>query len=227
MLGGSADFSLEQAEKLSQYFGHSEDQTLYFLWMVQYARAGSLTLKKIFEDQMTLMIEKRQVLKNRLDYSKILSPSDQAIFYSSWIHGAIHVLVSVSGCQTERGISDYLGLPIQKTSEVLNFLEQVGLVIRSDGKYKVGTSHIHLGSDSGMISKHHTNWRMRAIQSLDLPFKNNLHYSSVITCSREDVILIREYMVQTIEKIRATVKKSEDEEAFSYAFDLFGLKSQS
>jgi len=227
VLNGSPHFSLEQADRINQFFGHNKEQSLYFLLIVQHSRAGTASLKKVFDDQIQNIIERQYNLKNRLEFKKTLSVADQALFYSSWHYGAIHVLVSVPGCHTERGISDYLGLPIERVSEILSFLSSIGLVKKeSGGRYEIGTTHIHLGADSPNIAKHHSNWRIRGIQSLDQPLPNDLHYSSVVTVSEEDAPKIRACLVKAIEEIRKTIKGSKDEGAYCYLIDFFNLKSK-
>jgi uncharacterized protein (TIGR02147 family) len=224
VLNGNPNFSLEQAEMINRFLGHSKDQSLFLLFLVQFARAGTASLRKTFEDQLQALKEKQFVLKDRLEFKKSLSREDQVTFYSSWHYGAVHVLVSVPGCHTERGMSEYLGLPVERVAEILQFLMGVGLVVRKEGNYRIGTTHIHLESDSPMISKHHTNWRLQAIRSLDHLSKKDLHYSSVITLSKTDADQAKEILVKAIEKVRAVVKASKDEEGFCYAIDFFGLR---
>jgi uncharacterized protein (TIGR02147 family) len=223
-LNGNNHFSLEQGERIAHFLGLGSEQTSFLLLLIQYGRAGTPALRKILERQIHASVEAQLVLKNRLEFKKTLSREDQATFYSSWQYGAVHVLVSVPGCHSEQGIADYLGLPLQRVSEILQFLLSVGLVARKGNHYEIGTSHIHLESDSPMISKHHTNWRMRAVQSLDQPRPEELHYSSVITASREDSSKIREILVRAIEEVRAVVRKSGNEEGYCYSLDFFGLK---
>lgn len=226
VLNGAAHFSLEQAEAINHHLGHGKDQGGYFLLLVQAARAGTPGLRAHFTEQMKALVEKQFVLKDRLKFQKTLTREDQATFYSSWHYGAIHVLVSVPGCHTEKGISDYLGLPLTKVTAVLDFLTSVGLIARKDGRYEIGARHIHLENDSPMISKHHTNWRLQAIHSLDRARQGDLHYSSVITASHEDSVRIREILVRAIEEVRGVVRQSRDEGAFSYAIDFFGLSAK-
>jgi hypothetical protein len=49
---------------------------------------------------------------------------------------------------------------------VLQFLIQSGLVIEEAGKLRTGEFRIHLGNDSPMVFRSHSNWRMQAIQAL-------------------------------------------------------------
>jgi uncharacterized protein (TIGR02147 family) len=226
VLNGEAHFSLEQAELVSRFLSHGKDEAAYFLALVQFNRAGTVTLKAHFEEQMRALAGRQTVLKNRLEFKRTLSREDQMIFYSSWHYGAIHVLVSLPGCNDERGIARYLNLPLSRVSEILDFLTSVGLVMKKEGRYFVGTSHIHLEHDSPMISKHHTNWRMKTVQSLDSSKSEDLHYSSVITCAQEDSPKIKAALLHAIDEVRGIVKPSKDESAFAYCIDFFGLSSE-
>lgn len=224
VLKGKAHFSLEQSERINQFLNHSKLESHFFILLVQYERAGTNTLKKYFLEQIELAIEKQFELKNRLQFKKTLSKEDQTIYYSAWYYSAVHVLVSVPSITTKEDFSKYLGLSVEKITEVLDFLTSVGLILCKDNRYSIGTSSIHLDRQSPMISKHHTNWRMKAIQSLEHVKTNDLHYSSVITASEQDSVKIRAIMVKAIEDIRTLVSKSKDERGFSYNMDFFEIK---
>lgn len=224
VLNGTAHFSLEQGQKIANFLGLDEVQTDYLLSLLSYGRAGSDTLRSYFHKKLEALRSQNQVLKSRLKAQKSLSIEDQTVFYSSWHYGAFHVAVSLPGCETENGLSEWFGLPLKRVNEIVQFLERTGLITREEGKLKIGSSQIFVGSDSPLISKFHTNWRMKAIESFDHYTEKELHYSSVITVSQSDVKRIREMMVKTIEEIRAVIRESKDETCFSYALDLFEVK---
>ncbi len=226
VLNGHSHFSLEQAHKINGFFGHSKDQATYFLTLVQLNRAGTTELKDYFADQIQEQRLKQQDFKHRLSFKSEVTKEDQFTFYSSWIYGAIHVLVSVPECRTEKGLIEYLGLPTEIVSSACDFLERMGMIRRGKNGFEIGISHIHLGNDSTMISKHHLNWRLRAMLAIERnQAKKNLHYSSVITCSFEDSEKIKNIMAAAIDKIRAIVRDSRDEGGFCYLLDFFPLKN--
>ncbi len=121
-------------------------------------------------------------------------------------------------------VSEYLGISLKRTAEILEFLVSIKLALPvENGRFTVGTSRIHLGSDSPMISKFHTNWRMQAIRSLETEDKNDLHYSSVITISDEDFKKIKSLLVKYIEEIKLIVKESPSEKVHSLCLDFFQI----
>lgn len=93
---------------------------------------------------------------------------DQATYYSSWYYAAIHVAVSVPSLQSREALTQYFGLSGGLVREALSFLTSVGLLEKKGERYTQGVTRLFLGKDSPMIKKHHTNWRMRSIHTLDM-----------------------------------------------------------
>lgn len=226
VLNGSQDFSLEQAAVINEYLAHSGEEGRFFLLLVLVSRSGNALLKSHFSAEIKRFRLRRAKLKNRLEYEKTLKIEDQLIYYSKWYYSAIHVLLSVPKFRKKDAISQYLELPIQTVSEVLDYLLRVGLAIQSNDEYLIGTKSLHLSDHSPMISQHHMNWHVRAIDSLDRVRSNDLHYSSVITVSKADAIKIRDVLHKTIDEIRKIVRASNEEGAYCYRIDLFEIGSE-
>lgn len=226
VLSGPAHFSFEQAEALNALLDHTDDEADFFLLLVQLERAGTPALQKRVKKKIQEILNQRLILKNRLQFEKTLSREDQMTYYSAWYYAAIHIALAIPGLQTRDALARAFGLSISKVSQVLDFLLTRGLSKEEKGRYQIGDVRLHLESDSPMISKHHTNWRMQAIQSLEKETSSELHYSSVITVAEEDIPKIRESLVRAVEKVREIVKPSQDETLFCYTIDLFRLVSQ-
>lgn len=223
VLHGNAHLSLEQAEKIASFLGFDELKIDYLLTMVLSAKAGTSSLQQFYRRELETKKEVHSELKTKFKSKKKLSLDDQAIFYSSWQYGAVHVSVSIPGCETPQGLSRFLNIDLKRINEIIEFLEKVQLVESVKGLLRVGSSHIHLSSDSPLISKFHTNWRLQAIQSMNTDDPKDLHYSSVMTCSDADSKKIKEIMTKAIEDIRKIIKESKDEKCFSYAMDFFDV----
>lgn len=225
VLSGSSHFTMEQAEGVNQYLGHTEDEAQFFFLLIHFARAGTPSLRSRLNKQIQSVQQKRLVLKDRLGVKEGLSKEDQTKFYSSWVYGAIHVLLAAKKFQTKETISNRLGISMKRTSEILEFLVQTGLAKPLPGhRFEIGTARIHLGNDSDLISKFHTNWRVQAIRSLDKESVNeDLHYSSAISISEADFLRIKGMLVKAIEEIKPVIRDSEAEDAYSFSIDFFGL----
>lgn len=223
VLNGPAHFSLEQAEALNALLDHTEDEADFFHLLVQLDRAGTPALQSRVQKKIKKILNDRLVLRNRLEFEKSLSREDQAIYYSAWYYAALHIAVAVPALQTREALTRAFNLPVSRVSQVLDFLISRGLVEEKKGRYQAGDTRIHLESDSPMITKHHMNWRMQAIQSLEHAGSSELHYSSVITVAESDIPRAREALVKAIEQIREIVKPSKDESLYCYTLDLFKL----
>lgn len=224
VLNGNAHLSLEQAEKVNSLLGHSTEEADFFLLLVQLNRAGSAELRDRFRRHVREVLQKRLNLRNRLAYKQGLNREDQSIYYSSWHYAAIHMLLTIPQFQSKEVLSKRTGLSPDVVANILEFLISVGLAQIEDNRYKTGPTQIYLENDSPMISKHHINWRMQAIRSIDRARAEDLHYSSVVAISYDDSLRIRDILVKAIEQIRPVIKTSKEEALFSYGIDLFEVR---
>lgn len=224
VLRGKAHFNLEQGEAINDFLGHTEDQGQYFLLLIQYAKAGTPKLRKRFEKQMDSVRKTRVLLKNRLQVEDQLGPNEQHVYYSSWHFGAIHAMVSVPGFQDPETIAQRLEISVQKVQEALEFLLSTRLLERNDqGGMIIGRGQIHLGVDSPLISKHHINWRLQAMRSIEKNIEKGLHYSSVLSISQTDANLIREKLIEFLQDIRPIIRDSKEEKVCSLSVDFFDI----
>lgn len=227
VLHGSQNLSLEQAQAANHFFGHTPQESRYFLNLVLLSRAGTSDLRAYFQAEIQKQKDERLFLKNRVKTNRILSPADQSKYYSSWYYAAIHVIISLEKIQNNEQIAEALGLPLTTVNEALEFLVEIGLVKIQGKQYRQGETNLYLDATSPFINKHHTNWRIRAIQALDHKDRKKFNYSGVITCSHKDVEKIQETMIQALQSIRSIVKDSKDETLLVYTMDLFGLMATS
>ena len=223
VLGGDLNFSMEQAEAASRFCGLSFLEKKYFFNLVHLEKASTSELKSFLKEENKKIINESAVLAERLNIDNGLSAESEMQYYSKWYFAAIHVLVTIEKYSSVEQIAERLKLEIATVREVLQFLERCGFVIRKNGNLKAGKTRIHLGYRSPLISTHHTNWRLQAIQAVSNNEIQNLHYSSVITISKKDAEKIREHLLIEIESLKKTIKDSEEEEIYSLNLDFFKL----
>ncbi|MEK6705217.1 MAG: DUF4423 domain-containing protein, partial [Bdellovibrionota bacterium] len=144
-----------------------------------------------------------------------------AIYYDGWHYAAIHVALSLQKTQTAAALSSRLGIPLKSVQDVLEFLVKSGLAKRHGTEYGIGERRIHLNKDSPFVRKHHINWRVKSITSLDFPLKSDLHYSGVFTLSESDFVKIRETFLETLEKMEPLLKASKEETVAAFCLDWF------
>lgn len=221
VLGKHGHFNLEHGEKVNAFLEHTEEEAHYFLLLIQKTRAGSKSLLAYFDTQLQEILERRLVLRNRIQATPTLSLEDQSTYYSAWYYGAIRVLLTIPEFQRKESIAERLHLPLSKVSEVLDFLISRNLAKQENGKLTATNVRMHLGNESSMIAKHHTNWRGRSLVSLDFEKPGDLHYSSVVSLSREDSVKLKEMTIQFIEKVKGLVRESPAEKLYALNLDFF------
>jgi len=223
VLHSRAHFNLEHGALINRFFHHNREESHYFLLLLQKTRAGTDELRAYFDSQLQEILQQRMVLKKRFKVEDALSQEDKSKYYSSWIYGAVRVLLTVPGYNTREKIADRLKIPVGKVNSALEFLVSRGLVAEGEAGLVATKLVMHLGNDSAMITKHHNNWRNRAVASLDLEGEKDLHYSAVVSVSLEDALKIKKMMIDHLEKVRAVVRGSPAEDIFSIGIDFFSV----
>lgn len=225
VLNGNPDFSLEQALRVNSFFRHDGFESQYFMLLVQKMRAGSKELSGFFENQINKMRKKRYSLAQRLEASNIIDEKVQAQYYSSWHYAAVHILTSIPQFSSAEKIAQSLGLSIEKTKMILNFLIEAAIVQEVADGFKVGVTRTHLSGESPLVLRHHQNWRSRAMASIDENSNEDLHYSLVFSISSENKPKVKEICIKAIQDIRVLIRESKDEEAVALTIDFFNLTS--
>ena len=223
VLNGGAHFSIEQAERLSDPLDHTEDEAHFFLLLVQLARAGTSPLKKYFESQVDKILDQRLNIQKRLGVKRDLSPADQAVYYSAWHYAAIHVALTIPQLNQAEALSKYFDIPLKKVRRVLEFFVSTGLASEKGGRYFPGEIYIHLSQDSENILRHHTNWRLQAINSIARDATEDVHYAAAVTLSRKDAFKVKDLIIENLKNMNKLISDSKEEEVYCFTTDFFHL----
>jgi uncharacterized protein (TIGR02147 family) len=219
VLNTSAHFSLEQGLRIARYLRLSSDEEKFFLQLIEYARAGTPALREYFKNSLEEFRTQHLEIKGRVKQQITLTPDAQAIYYSQWYYAAIHMLITIPKIKTVADITKALNLKTSIVEKAVSFLLSSGLLVEKNGDLAAGPAYLHLERNSPLISKHHSNWRMVAIQSLENDERGDVHYSTVSSLSEKDVEILREKIIQNIEDYVKTVSQSSKEETL-YCFNL-------
>jgi len=221
VLNGEANFTLEQGEKINQFFTHTKEERKYFLNLIHLERASSPELKNHYQEELNEIILKNTDLKKRTNMKGGLREKDHDTYYSSWLYSAAHILTTIKDYRSASAIAKKLNLSKNKANEILDFLAETGLISKEGNHFLPGLSRIHLEKNSPNIQKHHINWRLRAINSIELNLEEDLHFSNVVSMSQQDIIKVRELFIKTIAEARAIIKDSPEEKLQSICLDFF------
>lgn len=215
--------SLEQADLANSFFGHSLDESEYFILLVSRDRAGSTSLQKHFNQKLENLRGKRLDVVERLGKKAFVSGETQGIYYSSWMYGAVHVATTIPSLRKVGAIQDYLGIPREKILRILQFLETHGLLLRKGDEFFPTKTWLRLGRQSPHIDQFHTHWRQRAIQALTQTYDEDLHFSGVYSLDSKTATTIREALLECIEEQAKRIETAPEKDLFALNLDFYQL----
>ncbi len=213
ILAGDRHLSPEQAEALTRFLGLRNDEAEYFMLLVEQNRAGTRELRAFLDRQLTRRREDHGHLRNRVAIRGKISPENQAVYYSSWHYQAVRMLITIPEFRRPDAIAERLGLKLERVNEILGFFIDNGLARHGPrGQYETVEAEIHLGNDSPLISRLHSNWRIHVLQTLDRKQADDLHYSGAVTLSSSDLPRVREIWMKAVLESHKVIRASSKEE---------------
>lgn len=224
VLAELADLSLEQTEACSSFMSLKQIEGDYFLALVSVERAGTEALRSYWRRQLENLKKEAQHLEKRSNVGENIKKTEMLNgYYSTWKPSAVHVATSVPEMQSLTALSRGLGLSLLETQKILEFLIKADLVHRENHKYKLKTGNIHLPKGSLLANRQLTNWNLKAIEKMQNPKDQDLHYAQVIALSQKDLLAVREHMMDLIQEIQKVVRPSPEEVVAGYTMNLFSL----
>ncbi len=203
--------SPENAIELCELMSLSEDETYYFLQLLEYARAGSVKLQKKLFDKIKSQQLHQQKLVNILPKDMQLDDIAKSIFYSSWVYSGIRNLIATNKAQNLDELAQRMKLDKSKVQSIIQFLLDYQLLVKVGDKLVVGSQKTHLENTSPWVAKHHQNWRIKAIENMQNGREADLFYSAPMSLSKEVAEKIRQQIPEFIRQIIEDVGPSESE----------------
>lgn len=222
-LSGKAELSSEQIFRAADFYSLSEEEKEFLILLHHQNRAGTSELKKYYGEKLEKIKQARLNISTRLGQDHALNEKERSLYYSSWIYAAMHMAVAIPGLNNRVRLRRVFKIGNKQFNEALKFLLETGLISESGGNFSVGLTRVRLGNDSAWIVKHHTNWRLRAIENLEKENINDLHYSGVLTLSDDDAKKIKDIMLENLKVKLDIADKSKEEKVYVLNFDLFNL----
>jgi uncharacterized protein (TIGR02147 family) len=224
VLAGSKDFNLEQTHELASFLALSALETDYLILLVELSRAGTHKLKGYFKSKLAVVKNQSLEISKRIPQDRILTDVERSIFYSSWLYLAVWLFSSVDKGQTLDSVAKRFDITRSRAGEILRFLVGAQLCKLKDDVYTIGPQLIHLEKGSPFLTKHHINWRVKAVQRSEDIEDQELMFTSPLSISKKDFEILREQMVNFIKSASDRVAKSPAEEIACLNLDLFWIK---
>ncbi len=223
VMSGTANLSLEHAIRTAEFLNLSEKESHYFMLIVQLGKAGSKNLENYYLKQIQEIQKEQNKISSKIASHETIAIQDQVTFYNSWMYVAIHILCAVTEFQTRKAIREYLHLSQKEIDPTIDFMIQNGIITETNGRLKQGSTRVHLAKGSPFLIKHHANWRMKAIQSLDFEREQDLHYTMVMSLSKKDVDQMKKIIFEAITNTDHLLKNTGDETVYSFCMDWFKI----
>lgn len=226
VLGGTRQFSQEQAYACAQFLEFSPLEAEYFLCLLNIDRAGTIELKNYHLKQANHLKQKHANIKNRVKDKKELDDKAKAFYYANWYMVAIRLLVCNEKINSVDDIKSYIDISKEKIQTSLEFLEEYQLIKFDNEKYQwLGTS-THIPSDSPLVNRHHQNWRTRAVQKMEKEndAETELFFSSPMIIDKSCAQDIRKKILEYITETQKFSSKAPSENLFCLNIDFFNVK---
>lgn len=226
VLSGKYSLSVEQADLANQFFEHSNEDSNFFILLVSRDRAGTSTLKAYYEEQLKTILQKRLLISERIGKKTEVRESAKNEYYSSWVYSAVHVICTIEGVSSKQDIARLLQLPIDLVSKVIEFLIENELIIKKNGKFEWTNSWVRIDKNSPHIIRHHSNWRIQAINNLEIQTNNDLHYSGVFSISQKTARTIKDLLMESVKENLKRIEESSEEDVYVLNVDFFSIISK-
>lgn len=226
VLSRRADFSIEQAQAICEYFQLNPLESEYLLTLVEYTKCQHQLLKERYENRLQELKAKVKVLSEHLKPELMVEnqPSLQR-YYSSWTYGAVHAGISIPQYKNNlKKLAQDLGISYLQLTSTLHHLVQDGILKETDkGSFDLLNTNLHISSRSPQIIQHHLNWRSKCSDIIQRGAPTGVNYSSIVSLSSEDAEKVREKIFQFIGEIKSIIKKSPEEEVYTFCVDFIDV----
>ncbi len=224
VLAGKQDFSPEHGMKIGNFLGLNAKETEHLILLIQWERAGSADLKRLYADQISRTQKERgRFTSYTSKETRALEEKELVEYYGYWDHITVHMCLRNPEFQSTQAISKRLGIEPARVLRSLALLEKIGFIQRRKDRYKLIDQHFHLGEKSTALRMHTINSRHAAIRSIDNENKDDLHYSIVVSADPEVREKIRNLLVDVINNSLPLIQNAKDELVFAINLDLFDV----
>ena len=228
VLSSHTHLTIEHAFGLSSFFQFNRAERDFFIHLLQFARAGTIELKKYYSEKMQNQKLEHENFGKRFPHENIVSEGkDAGIYYSNWTFAAIHILLTIPEYQTDSAIAKKLLIPLSQVRSVLRELADLGLAKKGSGvSWQATKMNIHIAKDSYLNQINHSNWRRKAEENIAQKTSDSVHYTGIYSLSRADLELLRDLIFDLVERSRKIAIASPEEELVCFACDFFRVSAQ-
>ncbi len=196
VLAREVHLSQDQAYGIALTLGMNENETEYFLLLVDLGRASSQALRKRLQVKIAAIQRAARNLGKSIRVVDEVPEAEIARYYSSWLYSAVHVFCMVRPRGADEA-AQYFRVKRTIVESTLRHLRDMGLVKSKEGLWFATEKALHL-SNGAWVSANHVHWRSRTMQHLQDNDTGGFHYSAVHCLSEKDFEVVRKKMKEAI-----------------------------
>lgn len=208
---GDKHLSQELALLLTEFLNFNRGEIDYFLLLVDKSKAGSAKLTQYYERKIHEFQVEQKKISSRIKTDIHLRFEDQGLFYSNWLYSATRMLTGIPEYRDIESIAERLKVPSKTVAQIVEFLLETKLCILKEGKIAQGPAKTFIDSSSPLVQRHHSNWRLLAIQKMYPQDSENLFYTGPMSLSKKAADEIRKELPLFIENIHKRIISSSSE----------------
>ncbi len=225
VLNENTHLTLDQSAKLISYLDLSGIEGKYFLGLVELARAGSLELREIVQERLDeYKMQWESPTRTGIE-KKTHTLEEMEVYFSSYLYDAIDLITTLEKYQTPGAISQYFNISKKKTLEILSILVKLG-ALKKEGDKFIPTGELEwLELPKNIAKINTTNWRNRAIASLDYDEEVNNHQTLNFTVNRKAIPKIKKHIFDSmLDMSDKYLKEGNTDMICAICVDLFEIK---
>lgn len=215
--------SLEQADLANRFFDHTTEEANFFILLVSKDRSATHSLKTYYDQQITAILKKRLLISERIGKRNEVTEEAKGRYYSSWLYAGVHVAATLDSIGSQLDIAKQLQVPSEIVSAIIDFLIENQLLLKKENKFEWANSWVRIDKNSPHIVKHHTNWRLKAIQNLELQTENDLHYSGIFSMSKKTANQIKSQLMDAVKENLKLIEDSAEQDVYVLNADFFSI----
>jgi len=217
-------FTEEQALELVTLLALPKLESEFFLTLVKHKRSSTIKLKSYYQEKLTALKKQSEKISERVQTDRSLSEEEKAIFYSSWMFSAVRIACSLNEGQTVEQLHKKLDIPLDEITKIVDFLRETQMIVAKGQQFEVGSRFTHLAKGSIYLPRHHTNWRLQAVERAPLLTDTELMYTAPFSISKKHFAAFREKCLLHIQDFQSIARDSTPDEMACFNMDLFWVK---
>ena len=155
----------------------------------------------------------------------LLDKEDYEIFFENWKYSAINIICSIPKYQKVEAICEYYNLPRNEVLRILNFLVEKGMLEKVGDRFIRELKLFYWDFLPDVIkSKHHYNWRVRALNAIDKTDEINTHKTIVTSLSNKNIHRVKKAIFDNLYNILEEIEGDPRDEVVSICLDFFKVE---